>query len=60
MRHLSVPVHDAAGQVLLVLRLGALPAGVHLAQIRLWLARLQQAAARLETTLAAQPQLLRA
>jgi hypothetical protein len=43
-----------------VLRLGALPTGVYLPQIRLWLARLQQAAARLETTLAARPQLLRA
>jgi len=60
VRHLSVPVHGEAGQVVLVLRLGALPAGVHLPQIRLWLARLQQAAARLETTLAARPQLLRA
>jgi DNA-binding IclR family transcriptional regulator len=60
VRHLSVPVRGEDGQVVLVLRLGALPGQAHLAQIHLWLARLQQAAARLETTLAARPQLRRA
>ena len=53
VRHLSVPVRDATGQVLLVLRLSALPAAADLRQVRLWLARLQQAAARLEMLIAA-------
>lgn len=51
--HLSVPVRGEAGQVLLVLRLSALPGGVFLPRIRVWLARLQQAAASLEAILAA-------
>jgi len=53
VRHLSVPVRDAAGQVLLVLRLSALPPAADLGQIRQWLARLQHSAARLEKTIAA-------
>ena len=53
VRHLSVPVRDATGQVLLVLRLSALPPAADLRQVRLWLARLQQAAARLEMLIAA-------
>ena len=52
VRHLSVPVRDGAGQVLLVLRLSALPPGADLHQVRRWLARLQQAAARLEMLIA--------
>lgn len=53
LRHLSVPVRDAAGRVVLVLRLSALTPGASLAQVRQWLARLQQAALRLELTIAA-------
>lgn len=53
VRHLSVPVRDAAGQVLLVLRLSALPPAADLGQIRQWLARLQHSAARLAMTIAA-------
>jgi flavin reductase (DIM6/NTAB) family NADH-FMN oxidoreductase RutF len=53
LRHLSVPVRDDAGRVVLVLRLSALPAGASLAQVGEWLERLRQAAARLERTLAA-------
>ena len=52
VRHLSVPVRDAAGQVLLVLRLSALPPAADLGQIRQWLARLQRSAASLEKTIA--------
>jgi len=52
VRHLSVPVRDAAGQVLLVLRLSALPPAADLHQVRRWLARLQQSAARLEMLIA--------
>ena len=47
----SVPVRDAAGQVILVLRLSALPRGVYLAQIRQWIERLQRAASGLEQEL---------
>jgi flavin reductase (DIM6/NTAB) family NADH-FMN oxidoreductase RutF len=53
VRHLSVPVRDARGQVLLVLRLSALPPGAGMRQIRQWLARLQQSASRLEACIAA-------
>jgi len=53
VRHLSVPVRDAAGEVLLVLRLSALPPAADLGRIRQWLARLQLSAARLEQTIAA-------
>jgi flavin reductase (DIM6/NTAB) family NADH-FMN oxidoreductase RutF len=51
--HLSVPVRDTAGQVLLVFRLSALPGGASMAQIRSWVARLQAAAASLEQKIAA-------
>ncbi|MGK5079309.1 flavin reductase [Janthinobacterium sp. HLX7-2] len=51
--HLSVPVRDASGQVVLVLRLSALPRAVHMTQIRLWLQRLQHAATGLEQAVAA-------
>jgi len=57
--HLSVPVRDAVGRVLLVLRLSALPQGACLQDIRQWLERLQQAAVNLERTIAARPELLR-
>lgn len=57
--HLSVPVRNAAGEVLLVMRLSALPGGVRLPEICRWLARLQQAAAGLEERFAGR-QLLRA
>lgn len=50
---LSVPVRDASGQVVLVLRLSALPRAVHMTQIRLWLQRLQHAATGLEQAVAA-------
>ncbi|MCA1246127.1 flavin reductase [Massilia sp. MS-15] len=64
LRHLSVPVRDAHGQVVLVLRLSALPPGASLGQVRGWLARLQASAARLEAAIAArrgaEPQRLRA
>ncbi len=53
VRHRAVPVRDATGQVLLVLRLSALPPAADRRQVRLWLARLQQAAARLEMLIAA-------
>lgn len=53
LRHLSVPVRDGAGQVVLVLRLAALPPGASLAQVHAWLERLKQSAARLELQLAA-------
>lgn len=53
LRHLSVPVRDGAGRVVLVLRLSALPPGASLLQVRQWLARLQQSAARLEHTITA-------
>lgn len=57
--HLSVPVRNGAGEVLLVLRLSALPCGTRLPEICRWLARLQQAAASLEERFAGR-QLLRA
>lgn len=50
---LSVPVRDASGQVVLVLRLSALPRAVQMTQIRLWLQRLQHAATALEQAVAA-------
>jgi len=53
LRHLSVPVRDGAGQVLLVLRLSALPPGASLQQVQGWLGRLQESAARLEQSIAA-------
>lgn len=52
LRHLSVPVHDTRGQVVLVLRLSALPPGATLAQVHQWLACLQQSAQRLERAIA--------
>ena len=53
--HLSVPVHSPAGEVLLVLRLSALPRGAGMPQVRHWLQRLQLAAANLERKIAARP-----
>lgn len=53
VRHLSVPVRDAARQVVLVLRLSALPPAASLGQIRQWLARLQLAADSVERAIAA-------
>lgn len=53
VRHLSVPVRDAARQVVLVLRLSALPPAASLGQIRQWLARLQLAAGSVERAIAA-------
>jgi flavin reductase (DIM6/NTAB) family NADH-FMN oxidoreductase RutF len=60
VRHLSVPVRNASGQVLLVLRLSALQPGANLHQIRQWLGRLQQSAASLERSIASRRELLRA
>ncbi|PUA20446.1 flavin reductase [Glaciimonas sp. PCH181] len=59
VRHLSVPVHDASGHVLLVLRLSAVPPRADMHQIRQWLERLQQSAARLEKTIASRREQLR-
>jgi flavin reductase (DIM6/NTAB) family NADH-FMN oxidoreductase RutF len=50
--HLSVPVCSPSGEVLLVLRLSALPRGANLHQIQQWLLRLQQAAASVERKIA--------
>lgn len=54
--HLSVPVRDAAGQVLLVLRLSALPRGASMPEIRSWVERLQEAAASVGHKIASRPQ----
>jgi flavin reductase (DIM6/NTAB) family NADH-FMN oxidoreductase RutF len=53
--NLSVPVRNVRGEVLLVLRLSALPRGSSLAQIRHWVQRLQQSVASLESKIASRP-----
>lgn len=55
VRNLSVPVRNARGEVVLVLRLSALPPASSLGQIKLWLQRLQRAAASLEIKIASRP-----
>lgn len=55
IRNLSVPVRNSRGEVVLVLRLSALPPGASIWQIKLWLQRLQHAAASLEIKLASRP-----
>jgi flavin reductase (DIM6/NTAB) family NADH-FMN oxidoreductase RutF len=57
--HLSVPVRNQAREVLLVLRLSALPRRTDLRQIHDWLARLQQTAANLEAKIALHAENLR-
>lgn len=52
VQHLSVPVCNTSGHVLLVLRLSSLPCGADMRQIREWLHRLQQAAASIESKIA--------
>lgn len=58
--HLSVPVRNPAGEVLLVLRLSSLPRQVDLAQIWRWLARLRQTASHLEKKISRHPEICRA
>ena len=53
VQHLSVPVRAANGDVMLVLRLSALPRGVDAARIAAWIDRLQRAAAGLARSIAA-------
>jgi flavin reductase (DIM6/NTAB) family NADH-FMN oxidoreductase RutF len=57
--HLSVPVRNTSGEVLLVLRLSALPRGMYMAQIRKWIERLQESAVKLELKIAARSDTLR-
>jgi flavin reductase (DIM6/NTAB) family NADH-FMN oxidoreductase RutF len=57
--HLSVPVRSPAGEVLLVLRLSALPRQAYLPQIRQWLTKLQQTASNLEKKISQHPEIRR-